>query len=47
MIFGPALLLFCDGLILALDNHFVLPINSVTAIFGVPFIIWIILKQGK
>lgn len=47
LIFGPALLLLCDGLILLLDNYFILPINSMTALFGAPFIIWIILKQLK
>lgn len=45
LIFGPILLLLCDGLILLFDQHFILPINAVTAIFGGPFIIWIILKR--
>lgn len=47
LIFGPALLLLCDGLILLFDNYFVLPINSMTALFGAPFIIWIIFKKLK
>ncbi|MBN9294852.1 MAG: iron ABC transporter permease [Flavobacteriia bacterium] len=47
LIFGPVLLLLCDGLILLLDNYFILPINSMTALFGVPFIIWIIFKQAR
>lgn len=47
LIFGPMLLLLCDGLILLLDSYFILPINAVTAIFGGPFIIWIILKRLK
>lgn len=47
LFFGPALLLLCDGLILFLDEWVVLPINSMTALFGVPFIIWIIFKQLK
>lgn len=47
IIFGPMLLLVCDGLILLLDNTFILPINSMTALFGAPFIIWIIFKQLK
>lgn len=47
LIFGPLLLLLCDGLILLLDDYFILPINSMTALFGVPFIIWIIFKQAR
>lgn len=45
VLFGPLLLLLCDGLILRMDDYFILPINAVTALFGVPFIIWIIVKQ--
>lgn len=45
VLFGPLLLLLCDGLILRMDDYLILPINAVTALFGVPFIIWIIVKQ--
>jgi len=47
MLFGATFLLLCDGLILALDEKLILPLNAMTALFGVPFIIWIIFKQVK
>lgn len=42
---GSILLLICDLLSQALSTHGSLPINAVTAFFGAPIIIWIILKR--
>lgn len=42
---GACSLLFCDLLLILLENHFQLPINSITALFGAPIIISIILKK--
>lgn len=47
LVFGPILMLLCDSLVLALDEWFILPINSMTALIGSPFIIWVILKQVR
>lgn len=45
ILFGAIFLLLCDGIILCLDNWLILPINAVTALFGIPFIVWIIVKD--
>lgn len=42
---GSILLLICDLLSQFLSTHGALPINAVTAFFGAPLIIWIILKR--
>jgi len=46
VLIGMAMLLFSDLLSHAFGN-FSLPINSVTAILGIPIIIWIILTHRK
>jgi len=48
MLCGSALLLLCDMLAqLPGMGGTVLPINSVTALFGAPMVIWILLKNNK
>ncbi len=42
---GACTLLFCDLLVLWLEPYFLLPLNGVTALFGSPVVIWIILKK--
>lgn len=44
-IFGAILLLSCDLLILQLESIIQLPLNSITALFGAPIVIWILLKN--
>jgi iron complex transport system permease protein len=42
---GAILLLSCDLLILHLEAMIQLPLNSITALFGAPIVIWILLKN--
>lgn len=42
---GACTLLFCDLLVLWLEPYFLLPLNGVTALFGSPIVVWIILKK--
>ena len=44
---GSILMLFCDIVSQLPVNNRTLPINAVTAIFGAPMIVWIILKRKK
>lgn len=43
---GSGLMLFCDILAQLPGSTYVIPINAITALFGAPVVIWIIL-QGK
>jgi iron complex transport system permease protein len=47
IITGAAVMLFSDIVSQLPGTHITLPINSVTAITGIPFIIWMILKNRK
>jgi iron complex transport system permease protein len=47
MLFGASLLLLCDMVTQMPFLSAALPINSVTALFGAPMIIWILLKNNK
>lgn len=42
---GAFILLFCDLIIMRLENYFLIPLNAITALIGAPFVIWIILKK--
>lgn len=42
---GAIVLLFCDLLVLWIEPWFNLPLNGITALFGAPVVIWIILKK--
>ena len=42
---GAISLLFCDLLVLWLEPWILLPLNGVTALFGSPIVVWIILKR--
>ena len=41
MISGSAALLLCD----IFSKQFALPVNAMTALLGIPIIIWIVLKK--
>ena len=45
LFFGACSLLLCDILLIQMEDYFQLPINSITALFGAPIIISIILKR--
>lgn len=47
MIIGSSLLLLCDIISQVPGSSMVLPINSITAIFGAPVVLWIILGRRK
>jgi iron complex transport system permease protein len=47
MLFGASLLLLCDMVTQLPFLSAALPINSVTALFGAPMIIWILLRNNK
>ena len=47
MLFGSALLLLCDIISQVPGSGLVLPINSITALFGAPVVLWIILGRRK
>lgn len=42
---GAVLLLLCDLLIFAFSDIVQLPLNAITALFGAPIVVWIILKK--
>ena len=44
---GAALMLVCDMISQVPGSNQMLPINSVTAIFGAPVVVWVILKAKK
>jgi iron complex transport system permease protein len=46
MIYGAALLLLCDYLVLLCEPYFMLPLNGITALIGSPLVVWIILRKG-
>jgi ABC-type Fe3+-siderophore transport system permease subunit len=45
MMIGAMLLVFCDLLVLWLEDWVQVPLNSVTALFGAPFVVWILVKR--
>jgi iron complex transport system permease protein len=47
LIFGAGLLLICDIISQVPGKSIVLPINSITALFGAPVVFWIILGRKK
>jgi len=47
MVCGACLMLFCDCIAQGPFLSNALPINSVTALFGAPMIIWILLKKNR
>lgn len=47
ILMGSCLLLFTDAISNGLIQNVVLPINSITALMGIPIIIWIILSKQK
>lgn len=46
IIYGAALLLLCDYLVLLCEPYFMLPLNGITALIGSPIVVWIILRKG-
>jgi len=42
---GSVFLLFCDCIILLLEDVIQLPINSITSLIGAPFVVWLLLKK--
>ena len=42
---GASLMLLCDTLTQVGGDHFILPINAITSLFGAPVVIWLILKN--
>lgn len=47
MISGASVLLFCDILSQLPGTDSILPINAITALFGAPVVIWVILRNKK
>ena len=47
ILIGICILLFADAISNGLIQNVVLPINSITALLGIPIIIWIILSKQK
>jgi iron complex transport system permease protein len=47
MLFGSGLLLLCDIISQVPGSGMVLPINAITALFGAPVVLWIILGRRK
>lgn len=43
--FGGIFLLFCDNMILLVEDHIQLPLNSITSLIGAPFVVWLLLKK--
>jgi iron complex transport system permease protein len=42
---GSAFLLFCDSIILLVEDQFQIPLNSITSLIGAPFVVWLLLKK--
>lgn len=47
LLLGAILLIFCDIISQVPISNRTLPINAVTAVFGAPMIVWIVLKRKK
>ncbi|MDH5380725.1 MAG: iron ABC transporter permease, partial [Cyclobacteriaceae bacterium] len=47
LLLGAIALLFCDIISQLPGSDEVLPINAVTAVFGAPVVIWLIIKRGN
>ena len=47
IITGAILLLFCDVIAQFPGSRYVLPINAITALFGAPVVIWIVLRAKR
>ncbi len=45
ILFGSIFLLLCDLIIYVIDDIIAIPLNSITALFGAPIIIWIIIRK--
>jgi iron complex transport system permease protein len=45
ILFGSIFLLICDLIIYIFDDIIATPLNSITALFGAPIIIWIIIRK--
>ena len=45
MLLGGTVMLICDLIIYWLEPLIVIPLNSITAIFGAPIVIWILLRK--
>lgn len=45
ILIGAILLLLCDLLILLVEPWIQIPLNSITALFGAPFVVWILVKR--
>lgn len=42
---GSAFLLFCDSIILLVEDQLQIPLNSITSLIGAPFVVWLLLKK--
>jgi iron complex transport system permease protein len=42
---GSVFLLFCDCIILCLEDFVQIPLNSITSLIGAPFVVWLLLKK--
>ncbi len=42
---GSVFLLFCDCIILFLEDVIQIPLNSITSLIGAPFVVWLLLKK--
>jgi len=42
---GSVFLLFCDCIILCLEDIVQIPLNSITSLIGAPFVVWLLLKK--
>ena len=47
MLIGACLLLLCDSIAQLPTMHQILPINAVTALFGSPVVIWVVIKSRQ
>ena len=45
--FGAIIMLICDSISQLPTTDYTLPINAITALFGAPVVIWILVKQRK
>ena len=45
LFFGALFLGLCDWVIVGLEPYAIIPLNALTSIIGVPFVLWIILKN--
>ena len=47
MLLGSGIMLLCDSIAQVPTSTYTLPINAITALFGAPIVIWLLIRKRK